>query len=245
MCTFNLQEDIDKENYLANKLDSISIFSQGFAHDFNNILTLIMGNITLAKIKMNESDKAIEILSEVEQVCDRAKDLVQQLSVLSTDSILEKKRVSITETIKYAAKFCLRGTKIRYKIIVQDQVCYVKANEGQLFQVFTNLILNAVQAMPDGGDLVFKLENIFIDKHKNIPLNHGFYVRVDITDSGVGIPPGNISKIFEPFFTTKETGKGLGLAITRSIINNHDGFISIDSRVGIGTTFYIFIPAYF
>ncbi len=243
MHNLKLHQEIDNEIYLTNKLNSIDIFSRGVAHDFNNIIMLIMGNIKFAKMQIGKPEKTVEILSEAEKACDRAKELINQLSILSTDYSAEKKRVSIGEIVKSAVIFCLRGLKIRYEFSGQYQEFYINGNEGQLYQVFTNLALNAVQAIPEGSALKINFEYIYIDKHSNIYLNQGYYVRISIIDRGVGIPEDEISKIFNLGYTSKKDGKGIGLAIAKSVIEKHEGYISVESQVGIGTTFHIYLPA--
>jgi signal transduction histidine kinase len=244
MHKFELQQKIDNETYLANQLNSINIFSREIAHNFSDILMLIVGNIELARMQIDEPEKTVEILSEAERVCDKAKKLIYQLSILSTDYSAEKTKVSIGEIVKYVVMFCLRGLKIKYEFSGQYQVLYVRGNKGQLYQAFTNLILDTVHAIPEGSTLKINFKNSFIGKNSNIPLNQGYYVRISIKVDGFGILEDKISTFFKHDSASNGNGKGIGLAITKSIIEKHEGYISVESLSGVGTTYHIYLPAY-
>ncbi|MCE5250503.1 HAMP domain-containing histidine kinase [bacterium] len=237
-----IEKKIDEKNYLINKINSNNILSQGIVHDLNNVLTMLQGNLTLAKMEINRSDKAIEILNNAQQVCERSKGLIRQLSVLYDDNSNKKVKLSVSEIIRYTAKFCVMSTKIYCEFSLPKNLWFINANEGQINQVFTNLILNSIQAMPKSGVIKIKAKNTIVDNNNDIPLN-GNFVKVTVKDNGYGISEDILPKIFDPYYTTKKNGKGLGLSIVNFIIQKHNGYISVDSKVGEGTSFDVYLPA--
>ena len=148
-----------------------------------------------------------------------------------------------SDSIKQSAKFSLRGSNVKCKYDIPDDLWPADVDEGQLNQVINNLAINAVHAMPGGGIINIRAENITVGSDKSLPLNEGNYVKISVDDQGAGISKENLSKIFDPYFTTKETGTGLGLATSYSIIKKHNGYISVESELGKGTTFHIYLPA--
>ncbi|MGQ9608222.1 MAG: PAS domain-containing hybrid sensor histidine kinase/response regulator [bacterium] len=234
---------LEQELLKADKLESVGILAGGIAHDFNNILFGILGNISLLKRKVNPDDKLYDRLEKIEKAAIMAKDLTQQLLIFSKGGTPIMKTASIAELLHESADFALRGSNVRCIVNVSKDLLPVEIDEGQMNQVISNMIINADQAMPNGGVINISAENINIDIISSIPLKPGKYVKISIQDEGVGIPEENIQKIFDPFFTTKPRGSGLGLAISYSIIKNHGGYIDVKSKVGEGTTFSIYIPA--
>lgn len=226
----------------AQKLESIGVFAGGIAHDLNNILTPILGNISLARTE-NNRETIVERLLDAEKAALMARDLTQQLLTFSKSGMPIKHPTSISSILKDSISFALRGSNILPEISIPNDLWAVDVDEGQISQVITNIVLNADQAMPNGGIIEVKAENIYINAESKLPLKEGRYVRIAIKDYGVGIPEKCISKIFDPYWTTKKTGSGLGLTTSYSIIRNHDGYIDVESEVGIGTTFYIYLPA--
>jgi len=227
----------------AHKLESLGILAGGIAHDFNNILTAILGNISLVKMWINPSDKIYPRLDAVERASIRAIDLTQQLLTFSKGGAPVKKTTSIVELIKDSAEFALRGSNIKCEFNIDENILPVEADKGQLSQVIHNLVINAEQAMPDGGKIIISVNNIKIKKHESLRIPEGMYVMISIRDSGTGIPKELLDKVFDPYFTTKHKGTGLGLAIAYSIIKNHSGFITVDSEYGKGSVFNIYLPA--
>jgi CheY-like chemotaxis protein len=223
------------------KMESISILAGGIAHDFNNILTAILGNITIAKMHINREDRSFKLLTEAEKASLRAKDLTQQLLTFSKGGAPVKKSVSISGLLKDTTEFALSGSKTSYNLCVPDDLWPVEIDAGQISQVINNLIINADQAMPGGGMITVHAENVTVGQNEH-PLQQGTYVKISITDEGIGIPHDHLQKIFDPYFTTKQKGSGLGLAICDSIVRTHDGHITVESRLGVGTTFYIWLP---
>lgn len=242
-------EDITERKRLAeellkvNKLESVGTLAAGIAHDFNNILTLIMGNVSLAKMHANGGGKIPEILAMAEKGCRRAQELTQQLLTFSKGGEPIRKEADISELIKESADLALSGSNARVEYSFPDGLWPVEVDEGQINQVINNLILNAEQAMPEGGTIEIHAENLSTDAKEGMPLREGKYVKISVKDQGIGIPAEHLPKIFDPYFTTKEKGSGLGLATSYSIVKKHDGYITAESESGLGTTFYIYLPA--
>ena len=237
------QKLMEKEMQKVEKLESLGILAGGIAHDFNNILTVILGNVSLAKMPGRCDEKIIKRLTDAEKACERAKDLTQQLLTFAKGGTPIKKTAAIAELIRDTASFALRGSKVRSEVSIAEDLWAVDVDEGQISQVIHNLVINADQAMPQGGILKMRAENVRIDSKKAIPLPEGKYVAIAIIDQGVGIPKEYVAKIFDPFFTTKQKGSGLGLASSYSIISNHGGHITVESIPGSGSTFTFYLPA--
>jgi PAS domain S-box-containing protein len=237
------RKQLEEERQRVEKLESIGTLAGGIAHDFNNILTGILGNITLAQRYVEPESQAADRLLEAEKASLRAKDLTQQLLTFSTGGAPVKKTASIAELLQESATFALRGSKVRCEFSLPDDLWPVEVDEGQMSQVITNLILNADQAMPGGGTINIRAENTVIKGKGDLPLPKGNYIKITVKDQGIGIPKKHLAKIFDPYFTTKQKGSGLGLATTYSIIKNHEGYITVESEVGVGTTFHIQLPA--
>ena len=232
---------MEEEVLKAQKLESISVLASGIAHDFNNILTGILGNISLARM-YTDPNKASERLEEAEKASFRAKDLTQKLLSFSRGGAPIKKTASIANILRESAAFALSGSDVRCAFFISDDLWPVEIDEGQMNQVISNLVINADQAMPEGGVIELHAENAILESQGAIPLKTGEYVKISLADQGIGISKGHIQKIFDPFFTTKQKGDGLGLATSYSIIKNHGGHITAESQVGIGTTFHVYLP---
>ncbi len=232
----------------AEKLESLGLLAGGIAHDFNNILTVIIGNNALAKIKANKfSDEIkgqfLEPLTEIDKAYLQAKDLTQQLLTFAKGGSPILKVVSVPEFIRESAEFALKGSSVRCSYKFSENLCPVEIDKGQINQVLNNLILNAIHAMPRGGQISIKAQNIMVDEGCFLPLKSGDYLEIAIQDSGIGIQPEHLPKLFDPFFSTKPMGTGLGLTTTYSIVKKHCGWIAVESELGVGTTFTIYLPA--
>jgi signal transduction histidine kinase/ActR/RegA family two-component response regulator len=234
---------LEAEHQRIEKLESIGTLAGGIAHDFNNLLTGIMGNISLARRYVEPEGKASERLEEAEKASLRARDLTQQLLTFSRGGAPVKALIPIDKLIQESASFALRGSKVKPEFSLPDDLWAVKADKGQINQVISNIVINADQAMPQGGTLNIEANNLVIKSRRVLPLPPGNYVHIAIKDRGVGIPREHLGKIFDPFFTTKQKGSGLGLATVYSIVKNHDGHIAVESKLGTGTTFHIYLPA--
>ncbi len=237
------EKKMEKELQRARKLESVGILAGGVAHDFNNILTAILGNISLARMSVEADDDVYKILLEAENASLRARDLTQQLLTFSRGGAPIKNTTSIAGLIQDSANFVLRGSNVKCEFSLSEDLWPVDVDEGQISQVINNLVINADQAMPQGGNINVTARNIAIGADSVLPLSPGDYIEISVEDQGVGIPEECLQKVFDPYFTTKQKGSGLGLASAHSVIKNHDGFITADSKLGVGTIFHIYLPA--
>ncbi|MCD6185632.1 MAG: response regulator [Deltaproteobacteria bacterium] len=233
---------IEQERLKTQKIESLGILAGGIAHDFNNILTGILGNIALSKIYLDENDKAYNKIEAAEKASLRAKDLTQQLLTFARGGAPIKETVSIREIIDESAYFALCGSNVKCDCVIPDDLQPLKADAGQLSQVISNLVINANQSMPQGGTITITAENIDIDNKSGTSIKPGQYIKINVKDMGHGIPNEYLAKIFDPYFTTKHAGNGLGLATVFSIIKRHNGYIFVESEIGKGTTFFIYLP---
>ena len=234
---------MEEELLKAQKLESVGLLAGGIAHDFNNALTGILGNISLAKMLVGPEDKIFKRLTSAEKATVRAQKLTHQLLTFAMGGVPIKQIISIAELLDESIDFTLKGSNIRCNYSIAKNLWPVEIDEGQINQVLSNLAINAQQAMPEGGILKVRAENITADIDKPFLLKGGKYIKISIEDSGIGIPEEQLARIFDPYFTTKQKGSGLGLATTYSIIKNHDGHIIVESKLGIGTIFHIYLPA--
>lgn len=233
----------DEEREKIQRLESIGILAGGIAHDFNNLLAGILGNIDLAKMLVKPGDKLYKRLEDTETASLRARDLTQQLLTFSKGGEPVKKDFSVPALLRDSIGFTLSGSNVRCEFLIPDDLWPVNADEGQINQVINNIVINAVQAMPGGGVISVSCNNVLIGAKDTIPIEKGQYVKITLQDRGTGISEEHLARIFDPYFTTKEGGKGLGLATCYSIIKRHGGHITVDSQLGVGTAFHIYLPA--
>ena len=242
--------DVTKERKTAEellkvkKLESVGILAGGIAHDFNNILAAILGNIELAERHIDPTDKAYFLLEESKKASIRAKDLTQQLLTFAKGGTPVKQKLSISNIISDSANFVLHGSSVVCHYEIPEDLWQVDVDTGQISQVIQNIIINARHAMSKGGVIEVCCINITDPNEEVEELLTQKYIKITISDSGCGIPAKLVKKIFDPYFSTKQEGSGLGLAICQSIINKHDGFISVLSEIDKGTTFTIYLPAF-
>ncbi len=241
------KKKIDEELQKMNKLESVGILAGGIAHDFNNILAAILGNISLARLGVNpDNEKLLKRLTDAEQAIMRAKDLTYQLLTFSRGGTPVKKTMTLQKVLRESAKFALTGSDVKCQFSIAHNLFSVDIDEGQIGQVINNLVINSQQAMQGGGVVIIKANNVTFESgvmENGIFLAAGNYVRISVRDNGSGIAPEHTGKIFDPYFTTKQKGSGLGLATSYSIIKNHDGHITVESKPGFGTVFYIYLMA--
>lgn len=238
-----LRRQLEEERIKSSKLESIGVLAGGIAHDFNNILTAILGNIALALKACEDGGMAAKRLLAAEKASLRARALTQQLLAFAKGGTPVIRAGSVISLIREASSFPLSGSNVKCEYQISDDILPVDIDEGQIIQVIQNIVNNADQAMPDGGVITIRADNVDIDEVSSLPLVRGRYVRITVEDHGHGIAPEHIEKIFDPYFTTKASGSGLGLASSFSIVRNHNGHITVSSEVGRGTTFSIYLPA--
>ncbi len=228
--------------YRAEKMQSISQLAGGIAHDFNNMLTAILGNISVARMGLGESHPEAEKLVSAEKAALQARSLTQQLLTFSKGGEPITEATTIDQLVEDCAQFLLRGSKVKCELYKDESLRPVEVDRGQIAQVVNNLIINANQAMPEGGVLQVSLRNVKVAANQLPSLHGGRYVCISVKDQGTGIDPEHINRIFDPYFTTKEEGNGLGLASCFSIVRNHQGVITVDSTLGEGSEFRVYLP---
>ena len=250
---FEKSIQIEKEIEKLQRLESIGVLAGGIAHDFNNLLTAILGNIFLSKLYLSKKnlspdDDVFKRLADSEDSCMHAKDLTGMLITFAKGGGPIKEPIEISKFLKETATLLIPSDlHITCEFDIPDNLYPVKADKLQVKQVVRSIVANSVEAMPNGGVIKVRAENLTVSKSENLSLKGGKYLKVSIEDSGVGIPEDVLKKIFDPYFSTKERGSqkgmGLGLSICYSIINKHEGLITVDSKAGVGTTFHFYLPA--
>jgi PAS domain S-box-containing protein len=228
------------------QLESIAALSGGIAHDYNNLLTAIIGNISLAQTYLDPDDRVFLLLNQALTASKTAKDLTQKLITFSKGGSPDKKVAEVAKLVKSATEFTLSGSNLKCDFNFPDNLWLVEVDNRQIGQAIHNLILNAREAMPEGGLLEVNAENVTSDADLS-NLRKGKYVKISITDQGKGIAQQNLDKIFNPYFSTKKMGNkkgtGLGLSICHSIIRKHGGNVTVESKLRQGTTFHIYLPS--
>ena len=235
----------------AQKMEAVGTLAAGIAHDFNNLLTAIQGNAELAMMQINEDDVVYRDLKEVQRASLRAADLTRQLLLFSRQQPMERVPVNLNYTIKNMLKMLVRliGEDIAVETKLEPDLWTIEADEGSLEQVIMNLVINAKDAMPDGGYLVIATQNAEIDEAYCQEYSYarpGSFVCLSIQDTGIGMDEETLQHIFEPFFSTKELGKGtgLGLSVVYGIVKQHEGWINVSSQPAEGARFEVYLPAF-
>jgi two-component system, cell cycle sensor histidine kinase and response regulator CckA len=236
---------LEEERLKTQKLESIGTLAGGIAHDFNNLLQGIFGYIAMAKMTINQKEKALGMLERAENALHQSVNLTTQLLTFSKGGKPVKKQIDLRPVIENSARFTLSGSRSELSMDVAEDLWQAEADAGQVGQVIQNIVLNADQAMPLGGSVIVTATNL-TESDTSFPLGlaRGNYIKISIQDSGVGIPEQYIGKIFDPYFTTKEKGSGLGLATSYSIVRNHGGLIDIRTKPGEGSIFTVYLPAH-
>ncbi|MFL6540179.1 MAG: PAS domain S-box protein, partial [Chthoniobacterales bacterium] len=240
------RQRMEAERRKADAIEQLGLVAGGIAHDFNNLLTAIIGNISLASLLLPPQSEMTTRLNDAKNASMRARDLAQQLLTFARGGAPIKQTASISKLVQDTVSFSLRGAQSRSEFTFGDSLWPAEIDSGQISQVISNLVVNADQAMPNGGTLRVTCENFEYDPSTCavIPdLLPGDYIRIAIRDEGVGIPEDYLKRIFDPYFTTKAKGNGLGLATTYSIMKNHNGLITVESQVHFGATFTLYLPA--
>jgi PAS domain S-box-containing protein len=233
---------LEHELQRMDKLESLGILAGGIAHDFNNMLTGIIGNINLARIE-DDTDRSRELLEEAEQEILQARGLSQQLLTFAKGGAPVRSVQDVAHILQEAVSFALRGSDVSPRFDLPADLWWASVDKGQLSQVFSNIVINADEAMPAGGTISVVARNVTVEDATYPDLAPGNYVCIDLSDTGVGIAETDLRRIFDPFFSTKRRGSGLGLATSYAIVHKHDGYIGVASTPGAGTTFSIFLPA--
>jgi signal transduction histidine kinase/CheY-like chemotaxis protein len=242
------QKRAEEELTKIKKLESLGILADGIAHDFGSLLSAILRNIFLAKISVTDEDKSLEQGLEIaEKASLQAKELTKRLITFSKGGNPIRKTAPLAPLLRETAAMTIRDTAIRYQFDLPDDLWNVDIDDSQMKQVVRNLLSNAWEAMPDGGIVYIRANNIVISSGDRLPLREGKYVKWSVEDHGVGIPMEHREKLFEPYFTTKQksdsTGIGLGLAMCYAIVKKHDGLITVQSEHRVGTVVDVYLPA--
>jgi|GEM_PF-6227156 PAS domain S-box-containing protein len=232
---------LQQELVNVQKMESLGALAGGIAHDFNNHLTAIQGNLSLAKEEAPAGELA-ELIEEALKASRDAKRLAQRLLTFSKGGKPIKKVLAPEPLLRDCAEFVLHGSKSQCDFEVQEGLWNFEVDEGQLEQVFQNILINAVEAMPEGGRILVRAENVELSAADAVPLPPGRYVRTTIVDHGPGISPEHMPKIFEPYFTTRQRGRGLGLTTSFSIVKGHGGHLSADCIPKMGTSLMVYLP---
>jgi signal transduction histidine kinase/ActR/RegA family two-component response regulator len=233
------REQIEEQLLRARKLESLGVLAGGIAHDFNNFLTVVQGNVAIAKMRLKPEEPVQVILDQTAIACQRAVFLSSQLLTFAKGGAPIRRLVSVAKLVMDAVQLARAGAQTSIEASVADDLRYAEVDPGQIAQVLHNILLNARQAMPEGGIIEVRAENAIPEDAPGPDPR----VRISIRDYGRGIPADILPRIFDPYFTTKPGGNGLGLATAYAIVAKHGGSISVDSKPGNGSTFTIDLPA--
>jgi PAS domain S-box-containing protein len=237
-----ISKKIELELQQKDKLESLGVLAGGIAHDFNNLLTSIWTGVSLLKLNLTNKGNS-ETIQQIEKALQRGKDLTGQLLTYSKGGAPIKTATSLIDVINETATFIISGSSVKYIIDINEDLFPIAFDKIQLSQVIQNLFINAIEAMDRGGTIQVTLSNMVNPVLPDQKIIDGNFVKITISDTGQGIPDTIICKIFDPFFSTKQTGSGLGLATTYSIIKRHNGYIYVDSKINEGACFSIILPS--
>ncbi|MBN1761092.1 MAG: response regulator [Chitinispirillaceae bacterium] len=248
------QQELFEEKLLRiRKLESVGLLAGGIAHDFNNILTGIITNLFMARMSVFKNEEACQLIADAEKAAFKATRLTKQLLTFSMGGAPVKEQISVSQLIEETVGFSLSGSNVDYRLNFDEELKPVEVDKGQIDQVVNNLVINAAQAMPEGGTVTIVAENCTLSGKSEadnqvfsvpgLPLVEGEYVKISVRDDGPGIPRKHLGKIFDPYFSTKTGSTGLGLTTAYSIVKKHGGHIEVESRPGEGTVFSFFLPA--
>ena len=235
--------NLEQDRIRADKLDSIGLLAGGIAHDFNNILATVVGNLSVLRLEEPGSASTDEILQDIDQALGQGRELSTQLLSFAKGGVLARETQALEPLLRQATSLALSGSRSKASISIAPDLWWSSVDAGQLRQLVTNLVLNADQAMPEGGTITLRAENTAIESNGGGVLPVGDYVRITIGDEGAGIAPGIKDKIFDPYFTTKEEGTGLGLALAYAIVRRHHGSIDCRPNPAGGTVLEFLFPA--
>ena len=225
------------------RLESLGVLAGGIAHDFNNVLMAIKSNVAFARSMDVPRNERQEALADVEDAVRRGRDLTQQLLTFSRGGAPIKHDAPMGDLLADVTAFVLRGTSVRISLDVSPDIMSVAVDRSQISQVIENLVVNAQQAMPDGGVLRITASNFDVDDRMGLQLPAGRYVRLSFEDDGPGIAAADLPRVFDPFFSTKPGGTGLGLSIVHSVVRRHGGTVVVRSIANGGACFDVYLPA--
>ncbi len=232
----------EEERIKASKLEAMGLLAGGIAHDMNNIMMGIQLNLDMILKEIQLERGSQEVVLEAKNAAARASDLSRRLLTFAKGGDPIKRIVNLTDTIRSTVEFSLRGSTLEPRFDIAPDLSHVCVDPGQIAQVLDNLAINARQATPLGGVLTVRAHNVHVTEEEIQELAAGSYIKIDVADYGVGIPEAIIHKIFDPYFTTKQTGSGIGLATCYSMVRRHQGVILVESQVGSGSTFSLYLP---
>jgi two-component system, cell cycle sensor histidine kinase and response regulator CckA len=235
---------VEEERLTTSKLESLGTLAGGIAHDLNNILTVISGNIGLAQIEApGNSPNLLSFLSRAGEAAQHAAQLSNQLLTFSKGGTPLKRVASMSDLVTQAAEFSLHGSNLRAVLDVPDDLWRSAVDPAQIEQVINALIINAREAMPQGGTVRVSANNVETDTESGLSILPGRYVKVQIADNGGGIDARSVTNIFDPYFTTKPSASGLGLSISYSVVKKHGGVLQLEDTSPDGSTFAFYLPA--
>jgi len=234
---------MEEEQSRAEKLESLGVLAGGIAHDFNNILTSILGNISLAQMELDPGSFPFLRLNQAEKAIKRARGITSQLLTFSKGGAPVRTVAALPGIITEVTEFALSGSNVRCRYSFADDLMPVSVDASQFSQAIRNLVINAIQAMPDGGLIDILARNVVVHEGEVAMLAEGDYVQITVRDQGQGIPADILPCIFDPYVTSRKGGTGLGLALAHAIVRDHEGHISVISEEGGGTVFVIHLPA--
>ncbi len=243
MKDISLRKKLQEEQLNLEKLNCLSVFAAGVAHDFNNLLTIIKGNISLVEYFINLGKDPTSKLFEINKAVKQTECLTKQLLTYCKGEEFEKETINIEDILKDSIKLILPNYNIKCNFDLSDNLYPVEIDRSQINQVMNNIVINAVQSMNQEGEIYLAAENIENGLKCSDILNPGKYVKITIRDEGSGISTEDMQKIFDPFFTTKQEGSGLGLAVSYSVIKRHNGYLIVNSELGKGSEFRIYLLA--
>src|ERR1017187_4781063 len=237
----------EADRLILNKLESTGILAGGIAHDFNNLLTVILLNLELAQMLNPPGAELVDRLETAKKSALVARSLTAQFVTFAQGGVPIRKPAFLSGVIQESGRSALSGSGVRGEFSLVEDLWPAEVDEGQIGQVIRNMVLNAREAMPNGGVVSIRAENAVLGSHEQPSLPPGEYVRVSIVDRGAGISKEVLPKIFDPYFSTKQRGDhkgmGLGLTICHAIVQKHGGAIAVESKEGAGTTFHIYLPS--
>ncbi len=240
---------LEEQLVQAQKMETVGRLAGGVAHDFNNMLSVILGYVDLAKLRLAKQHPVLKDIAEIEKAAVRSRDITTQLLAFSRKQVIEPKIIDLNDLVAHTEKALIRliGEDIELKVLTEKHLWAILFDPSQIEQILINLAVNARDAMPDGGKLTIETTNLVLDDFyckNHVDSRPGSYVRLTVSDNGTGMDKDTLEHIFEPFFTTKDVGKGtgLGLATVYGIVKQNNGFINVYSEPANGTTFSIYLP---